>query len=376
MIRRRITAPGAASAPVKAGPVPTGPAPCDEGTPVNHLSSPVPAQRQSTETALSTRSFHRTVDRALLHRAALGEVFLTDLVRTADTEFLAAAQLPRSHAYYGDHTHRVGSYDPVLLLEVVRQATIGIAHRFHGTPADHKFILTHQNVRVDAPRALRIGSRPAELVVAATVTRERARDGQVTGLDFRLELSETETGAIGSAEIGLRFRSPESYLELRSRAHAGEPLPSSATCPGGPGGIPAQPGTVARRDPRNVVVTDPVPVDGVVVADLVVPATHPSMFDHPQDHLPGMVLVEAARQLSLAAVTDRHGYAPDRVQPVAITSEYLKFAELAPTTRLIATTADGPGPELPVLVEMYQDGEPVARVTTTFLRTTGGAVRA
>jgi hypothetical protein len=52
------------------------------------------------------------------------------------------------------------------------------------------------------------------------------------------------------------------------------------------------------------------------------------------------------------------------------------FAELAPTTRLIATTADGPGPELPVLVEMYQDGEPVARVTTTFLRTTGGAVRA
>lgn len=358
---------------------------------MTHVKSPVPAQRQAPEPALTARSFQRTVDRALIHRAALGEVFLTDLVQRTDTEFLAAGQLPRSHAYYGDQAHPVSSHDPVLVLEAARQATLAIAHRYFGVPADHKFILTHLDVRIDEPRALQIGERPAELVSAVTVTRERVRDGRTTGLDYHLELSEVGAGPIGTADIGLRFRSPADYLDLRSRGHGGAPLPTSAGHRPEPTAVPVQPGAIARRDPRNVVITEPTVVDDVVIADLVLPTTHPSMFDHPQDHVPGMVLVEAARQIALVAATHHHGYAPQRVQLTGITSEFVKFAELGPTTRLTARTATSPAigthtvytqagrleverdPEPPILVELFQEGEPVARVAVSLTLAERGA---
>ena len=348
--------------------------------------------------ALTAESFRRTVDRALIHRAALGEVFLTDVVQIADTQYVAAGQLPRSHAYYGDHAQCVVSYDPVLLLEASRQAGLAIAHRFFGVPADHKFILTKLNIRVDQPAALRVGLRPGELVARVRITDRRLRDGQVTGLDYHLELSELSTGPIGSATIGLRFRSPHSYLELRSRNRGDAPLPSSATFRFPLTGLPAEPAVVGRRDRRNVIVTEPTPVDGVVVAEVLLPTTHPSMFDHAQDHVPGMVLIEAARQLAIAVITDRYGFAPTKIQVRAITSEFVKFAELAPTTQLIATvgavnstvpnstgdagwqtvyTQAGPleveqDPDrtnadrtnLPVVVEQFQNGDLVCRVTT------------
>lgn len=69
-------------------------------------------------------TYTRTVDRALVHRDSLGEVFLTDLRPLGDTCYAAAAQLPRSHAYYGDHLLRPSAYDPVLLLEACRQSCL------------------------------------------------------------------------------------------------------------------------------------------------------------------------------------------------------------------------------------------------------------
>lgn len=382
---------------------------------MNSTTSPLIRTPETLSTALAADNFRQTVDRALIHRAALGEVFLTDVAQLTDTEYIAASQLPRSHAYYGDHTQYVTSYDPVLLLEASRQAALAIAHRFFAVPAAHKFILTKLNVRIDQPAALRIGLRPGELVARVRITDKRVRDGQVAGLDYHLELSELSTGSIGSIDVGLRFRSPDSYLDLRSRNRGDAPLPSSATFRPALTEPAAEPATVGRRDPRNVIITTPTPVDGVVVAEMQLPTTHPSMFDHPQDHVPGMVLIEAARQLAIAAVTERHSFAPTKLQVRSITSEFVKFAELEPATRLIAMVGAGnatgagaaaapgkvtvytqagplevepdPGPAeyrtaghgtgehrtLPVVVEQFQDGDLVCRVTTTLSVVSGTA---
>jgi hypothetical protein len=96
-----------------------------------------------------------------------------------------------------------------------------------------------------------------------------------------------------------------------------------------------------------------------------------------------MVLIEAARQAAIAGVADRHGFDPARIQVRAFTSEFTKFAELEPTTRLIATVArssaekptvdlqtepmqaarDGDRADLPVSIELYQEGDVVCHVT-------------
>ncbi len=53
-----------------------------------------------------------------------------------------------------------------------------------------------------------------------------------------------------------------------------------------------------RRDPRNRVLEQIVNNDGKLEARIVVDQTHPFYFDHPYDHVPGLLFVEAVQQLS------------------------------------------------------------------------------
>lgn len=61
---------------------------------------------------------------------------------------------------------------------------------------------------------------------------------------------------------------------------------------------------VHKHDPRNVFisrverVSEARPDD--LVAQLAIDLAHPYHFEHPQDHVPGMMLMEAGRQLALA----------------------------------------------------------------------------
>nr|MDT0665959.1 hypothetical protein [Micromonospora sp. DSM 115978] len=45
-------------------------------------------------------TYQRTVDRSLVHRRALTEVFLTDTRALAADRYVTGAQLPALHAYY------------------------------------------------------------------------------------------------------------------------------------------------------------------------------------------------------------------------------------------------------------------------------------
>ena len=74
--------------------------------------------------------YDRTVDRHKVHRAAVSEVFLTDIRRQSAQHVLVAAQLPSSHSFFHDSIYNdaEGTPDVLLLLEIARQATIASAH--------------------------------------------------------------------------------------------------------------------------------------------------------------------------------------------------------------------------------------------------------
>ena len=61
---------------------------------------------------------------------------------------------------------------------------------------------------------------------------------------------------------------------------------------------------VHKRDARNVFITRVEPVSpehpDEHLAQLAVDTEHPYHFEHAQDHVPGMLLVEAGRQLAMA----------------------------------------------------------------------------
>lgn len=360
-------------------------------------SAPAPAPASAPAPVGPVLSYAATVDRSLVHRDSLAEVFLTDLRRSDDAHYAVAAQLPRSHAYYGDHLLRPSHHDPVLLLEAARQAALAGAHAFFGVPADHKFILTYLRIHLIRPRLLTVGDSPLNLSLDVTVTDRRVREGRITGLDQSFDLSVGGT-RIGWAGVGLRFRDPEGYRELRLRNRGGAALPTSAGFPAEPG-VRAAPHLVGRSDPGNVVLLDPELRDGVGHALLRVPAEHPSMFDHPQDHLPGMVLAEAARQLALFTGLDGRGLATAKAFVVDLNVTFAKFGELESATRLSATVgeeqpaagSDGehvhytqggpleladaePGDAVtrfPVTVDVRQHDESIARFALTLARICG-----
>jgi 2-oxo-3-(phosphooxy)propyl 3-oxoalkanoate synthase len=299
------------------------------------MSAP-PAQQQAG--ALPKLDYSRTVDRYLVHRDALGEVFLTDLQPLGPRDndsYAAAAQLPRSHAYYGDHLLRPSCYDPMLILEATRQATIAGAHRFFGVAEDAKFILTHLRLRLAHPRWVAVGSSPLPLAMRVTALTRKEREGRTTGIDYGVELSAGDR-VVGHVETGLRFKAPTDYLSLRLGHRDGRPLPSSATLPQTAPGTPAPPHLVGRASADNVVLVNAIGAEHRGRALLRTPVDHPSLFDHPQDHLPGMVIAEGARQLALFTAHEARGISPAKAFPTALDVRFERFGELEEETLLAA----------------------------------------
>lgn len=331
--------------------------------------------------AVPPLDYTRTVDRLLVHRDALGEVFLTDLQPIDEDHYAAASQLPRSHAYYGDHLLRPGCYDPLLILEACRQAALAGAHSFYGVPSDNKFILTHLSLRLDHPQMVVVGSSPISLAFRVNIVSRKEREGRVTGLDYEMDLI-TDGTVIGQASVGLRFKTPTGYLTLRLNNRDGFALPSSATYPTSTPGTPVAPHLVGRANPENVVLVDAAVTDNTAQALLRIPARHASLFDHPQDHLPGMVIAEGARQLALLAALDVQGLATFKTLVTEMRVRFTRFGELEDDTVLTAwvdspqETAgavtlytlggtlpaereSGLSTQLPVRVEASQKGEPL-----------------
>ncbi len=100
--------------------------------------------------------------------------------------------------------------------------------------------------------------------------------------------------------------------------------------------------------PRGVPV-DPAVIGVPVVGDVVVGATvrpgrwrvlpdlsHPVLFDHPSDHLPGMLVLEAARQVARAELGDPEG------DPVSMSVQFHQFVELdVPAEMVVSGLEEG-----------------------------------
>ena len=269
---------------------------------------------------------------------------MTDLRKYGDdAHYAAAAQLPRSHAYYGDHLLRPVTHDPVLLLEAARRAALAAAHEFFGIPADHKFtILTYLRIHLLRPQLLAVGASPLNLAMEVTAV-DRRRCGRARSPAWTSR-SSSPSAVPGSAWAGWGCGSGTRPATGTRCGCATGTAPSRRPPPGGPrrAGHPGRPHLVGRTDPGNVMLLDPELREGVGHAVLRVPADHPSYVRPPaQDHLPGMKLAEAARRLALFTALDSRGISTAKSVLVDLNVTFAKFGELEPATVLLATPGQG-----------------------------------
>jgi hypothetical protein len=282
----------------------------------------------SENPAVARLRFESTVPRRLVHRDAVSEVFITDSTAVGENEFVAAAQLPRGH-YINENS---ALYDFLLLVEAGRQAAVVVAHRHLDVPLDAPFIFKFLRLDVLDPSLLRIGSRSANARVSMSVSAERNRAGRLRGFTFSDAMLSIDDKPAVALAGGLIFLMKPAFEALRSRGRAAKlarfrPVASRL--------LPASPATVARREARNVVISEPtVWGDGKAEASLVVDVGHPHLFDHPLDHVPGNLQLEACRQLAIATVARWHGFDPASLVVLSASVDFDDFGELDLVTRI------------------------------------------
>lgn len=321
-------------------------------------------------------SYLRTVDRTMLHRSALSEVFLTDC-RPVDAErYVAGAQIPPWHAYYGDHPTAGRLVDPMLLLECCRQAETYGGHAYFGVGFGTKFVLLDWSMTL-AGAGLATRPGPAELAIAVTTRGHRRVGGTLRGVTYEMAMYAGDD-PVGQVRIGVAYLADEVYRELRGRYRRDTPPTSTALAEPGASrwwaaGSPVPPALVGRTNPANVLLLDPVTTHDGLTARVRPAVDNPSMFDHAQDHLPGMVMTDAARQAAVLVLGDLHGIAPAHLAMVGMRASFSTYAELDAPTAVHA----GPGVDIPrpdgargmaweVPVAFAQDGREIAEAVLRF----------
>jgi 2-oxo-3-(phosphooxy)propyl 3-oxoalkanoate synthase len=255
----------------------------------------------------------QTVPRHLVHRWSMHEVFLTSVTPVDRSRFEINLQWPRWHSTTGPQVP--ARLTSTLVLEGIRQIGIYLAHTAWDVDLEYAFI-----ARVLGCRWL--GSPPTKsrgpFVASATAELVEARPGRGpgSGLDLTVHLStDGERFALGVGTLACA--SPRLYRRLRGPG--AELRSDELACPP-PSEV--QPAVVARGDASQVVVSDmQINADTqTAAAHLRVDPAHPFYFDHPADHVPGSLILEAAQQL---AATMLHG---GRI--VAITGHFQRYLEL------------------------------------------------
>lgn len=297
-------------------------------------------------------TYSQTIARELVHKRAISEVLITSIAAQTGS-WLCHAQLPRRHSFHTDMTGEQGGYhDPLLIMEAFRQACVAASHLFYDVPLDSRHTVRYYELTVVDPAALKRGPHTMDLEFAIAVRKEfrRGGDGPVQGLDVAAVATHDGTKLIELAGA-FGWMSAAKWTAFRT----------GASWDPGPQAGPAHPARVGRTCPENVVIGDPVLLAGGATAPVLVDIAHPTLFDHPLDHLPGGLIIEAGRQLALTLLGDRGATVTG---PARVRCDFASFTELdAASTVTMVQAGDDP---LTFQGAVTQSGQTRATVELTF----------
>ncbi|MER5858141.1 MULTISPECIES: ScbA/BarX family gamma-butyrolactone biosynthesis protein [unclassified Streptomyces] len=284
-----------------------------------------------------------TVAREYVHRAALSEVFLTGWSKGGPDSFTVTAQWPRSHSFYSSEH---GLYDPLLLSETVRQTGLLLMHVGYHMPFGHQISWSRLQYAIN-PQALRIEPTPAEIELHVTCSDIKYQGKMPRTMVMHLEAVRAGS-LLAMASIRFNTHSPAVYQRLRAGRNTQEIFASV------PEPIePVSRAAVGRLRLQDIVLS---PTEDSARWQLRVDTSHPVLFDHPVDHVPGMLLLEAVRQAGHAMDPAQAGAA----LPVSLDVSFNRYVEFDEPCWIeaeqIPTTSSSSGARRTLRVNARQKG--------------------
>lgn len=261
-------------------------------------------------------SFEQTVPRSLVHKRSLENVLLTEVRAVADDRFVCAGRIPTAHRFFND-AGRAPHNDILFYTELGRQASLGVSHTFLGVSKEDVFIFEQSQAWL-TPVALSKGTPGIDSVVIEIKIRdiERRKNNAVS------RVVAEHIMFVGSDEVfrGTGAWTVQTAALFQRLRRMSKNRPEAAA----DGRVHA---VHAHRE--NVVITPPQPNDAAeeFVTSLIVDETHPYFFDHPCDHVPGMLLLEGSAQLAKAATVRVAPSPARRLQVSAYDMNFVQFVE-------------------------------------------------
>ncbi|WP_137993260.1 ScbA/BarX family gamma-butyrolactone biosynthesis protein [Streptomyces vilmorinianum] len=272
----------------------------------------------------------------LCHRVRAEDTFTVGWRPTGDPHrFRVAAAWPAGHPFFAPVHGRV--HDPLLVVETLRQSTMALLHDAFAVPLTHKILLSEIAFTFEAG-GLDAGEGVVEAEIETRFTELVHKGGTLS--EARVEWTVHRGGAaVATGSSHARFTSPPVYRRLRGgRVEPGESIP-------GPRTVRAPAALVGRRREGDVLLA---PAGGDGRWELVVDTRHPTLFQRPNDHIPGMLFLEAARQAATAAAS------PAPFVPSSGSIAFERYAEFGAPCLLEVRHDGGTGA---FRVTGHQDGE-------------------
>lgn len=265
-----------------------------------------------------------TVPRFLVHKLAVHEVLLTEHRRVGESSFALSAQVPVMHGFYSDG--RSDYHDLMLLTELLRQTGILVAHEYHGVPFGQHFVFRGLGFAVHDVGATRIEGGAQDALILAEIGDRKDYKGALGGYVVSARIFIGGIEAAGGW-AGVNFMAPDAYRGFRAKVRAGRDLTSGVD---DTRVVPGDPRACGKHDPRNAVLSKLAPAGGdwEREASVLVDLGHRCLFDHELDHIPGMLLLEAAKQMAVATIAEVTGEPPELLVPVSVDGAFRTFAEL------------------------------------------------
>jgi hypothetical protein len=314
--------------------------------------------------AIAKVAHRHTISRELAHKRRLENVYVTSLCEQSEGEFLFGAFVPQSNAYINDM--RTHANDVTLsLVEIGRQIGIALSHEFLGVGHGNAFVLDQVEYQAFA-HLQEVDWRANETLWGHLLISNRrySAEGEL--------VSAQADGAFFSGDQCVARQSSawticpkDRYVRLReiarNRAQRRTPAADDAALPFA-GGFKVGLHTALRRPVLDEVLWANREHDSFS-ATLHVERENLFFFDHENDHVPGMLLLEGMRRLALdiAGRYAHHGDAEPAIGQMQL--EFKNFAELDSPVQLLATQAEhglDAAPPGAIHIEARQFGRVVA----------------
>ncbi|WP_353940557.1 ScbA/BarX family gamma-butyrolactone biosynthesis protein [Streptomyces sp. HUAS MG91] len=275
----------------------------------------------------TTTADDRPVSAAEVHKLDTTEVLLTDWQHIGPDHFGISARWPARHRFYAEAAH--DRRDALMLVECVRQSIPMLCHSAYATPFGFRQAWEDLHFAVE-PSVLGRTGTDLDIrldVRCSDVIRRGTRVGGMT-MDVRASWD-----GLPVATVRTRFNNQSPAVHQRLRGAKSDMAAAHAAAL--PPGRPVSPELVGRSRAADVVLA-PAPEQPPYTWFLRNDLDHPILFDHPVDHSPGMLLLEAARQAALARC-------PQTATVVGMTTRFIRYAEF--DVPCLVSTAQLPAPD-------------------------------